>query len=211
MATFTELKTTTGADAPVSSGSGAATDGSTTTADPSSSIAALSAISRLASFVPSLDTLKDQMGTVWARSRPWSEFANTAQMNKPQFSELFDRIKENAEYYAFNYLVVLLCLSALTILTSPLAFLGGLFIVAMYFYLFFINPEPFVIAGMSIDNNMKAAAILLFSLVVLWLTGAGATFTTLVIVVSIIATTHAAIRRPPGEADFETEYTPATV
>lgn len=81
----------------------------------------------------------------------------------------------------------------------------------MYVYLFFLNPEPFVIAGMSIDNSMKAVVILFFSLVVLWLTGAGATFTTLVIVVGVIAVTHAAIRRPPGEADFETEYTPATV
>lgn len=151
------------------------------------------------------------MGTVWQRSRPWSEFANTAQMNKPHFAELFDRIKENAEHYAFNYLVVLLCLSALTILTSPLAFLGGLFIVFAYFYLYFLNPDPISVAGMTVDNNVKAVVILFFSLIVLWLTGAGATFTTLVVVVAIISVTHAAIRRPPGEADFETAYTPATV
>lgn len=206
MATFTELKATspsTDSTAPTAAPAAAPT------ADESGST--LGALSRLATFVPSLDSMKERFGTVWARSRPWSEFMNTAQMNKPPFSDLFDRIKENAEYYAFNYLVILLCLSALTILTSPLAFLGGLFIVFMYVYLFFLNPEPFVIAGFSIDNNVKAVVILFFSLVVLWLTGAGATFTTLVLVVGVIAVTHAAIRRPPGEADFETEYTPATV
>jgi hypothetical protein len=52
---------------------------------------------------------------------------------------------------------------------------------------------------------------MLFSLAVLWLTGAGATFTGLVVVVAIISLSHAAVRKPPGEADFETAYTPATV
>lgn len=151
------------------------------------------------------------MGDVWSRSRPWSEFMNTSQMSKPEFAELFERIKENAEYYAFNYLVILLALSALTVLTSPLAFLGGVFIVLAYFYLYFLNPEPLVIAGITFDNNIKAAFIMLFSLTMLWLTGAGATFTVLVVVVAIIALTHASVRRPPGEADFETAYTPATV
>lgn len=132
-------------------------------------------------------------------------------MSKPEFADLFDRIKENFEYYAFNYLVILLVMSALTILSSPLAFLGGLFTVFAYFYLYFLNPEPIVIAGITLDNNVKAAFIMLFSLVVLWLTGAGAIFTTLMLVVAVIALTHAAVRRPPSEADFETEYTPATV
>lgn len=212
MATFTELKTTSSIPEGASkSGSSVVVVGNSDGSGASTTGGSLSALSRMVAFVPSLDTIKEQMGSVWARSRPWTEFANTAQMNKPHFSELFDRIKENAEYYAFNYLVILLCLSALTILTSPLAFLGGLFIVAAYFYLYFLNPEPLVIAGVSLDNNVKAVFILLFSLIVLWLTGAGATFTTLVFVVAIIALTHASVRRPPGEADFETEYTPATV
>ena len=202
MSTFTELKTTTGEApaAPVASESGNG-----------SSMSALSALGRVAGYMPSLDSVKDKMGDVWTRSRPWSEFANTSQMSKPEFSELLERVKENAEYYAFNYLVILLVMSGLTILTSPLAFLGGLFIVGAYFYLYFLNPEPLVVMGVTFDNNIKAAAIMLFSLVVLWLTGAGATFTFLLFVVGVIAAGHAAVRKPPGEADFETAYTPATV
>lgn len=202
MATFTELKPSATempaapAEAPAAS---------------SSAPAALSTLSVVAGLVPSLESLKERMGDVWARSRPWSEFMNTAQMSKPEFSELFERVKENAEYYAFNYLVILLLMSALTIFSSMLAFLGGLFIVLAYFYLYFLNPEPIVVAGITLDNNIKAAFIMLFSLVMLWLTGAGATFTTLVGVVGIVALTHASVRRPPGEADFETAYTPATV
>lgn len=183
-----------------------AESGSTTSAS-----GAVSALSKMAGFMPSVDSLKERMGDVWSRSRPWGEFGNTAQMNKPELGELLERVKENGEYYAFNYLVILLIMSGLTILTSPLAFLGGIFIVLAYFYLYFLNPEPLVVAGITFDNNVKAGFILLFSLVVLWLTGAGATFTMLVVVVGIIAVTHAAIRRPPGEADFETAYTPATV
>lgn len=199
MSTFTELQPAPSTEVPAAP------------AESSSTVPSISTLSRVAGMVPSLETLKERMGDVWSRSRPWGEFLNTSQMGKPEFAELFDRVKENAEYYAFNYLVILLLMSALTVLTSPLAFLGGLFIVMAYFYLYFLNPEPLVVAGISVDNNVKAAAIMLFSLVVLWLTGAGATFTVLVAVVGIVALTHAAVRRPPGEADFETAYTPATV
>eukprot|EP00177_Eucheuma_denticulatum_P003346 GFKZ01006047.1.p1 GENE.GFKZ01006047.1~~GFKZ01006047.1.p1 ORF type:complete len:199 (-),score=27.08 GFKZ01006047.1:334-930(-) len=198
MSTFTELQNPATTDTPAPSAD--------TAAPPSPP-----PLSTIAAMIPSLDSIKSRMGDVWSRSRPWSEFLNTSQMSKPEFADLFDRIKENFEYYAFNYLVILLVMSALTVLTSPLAFLGGLFIVLAYFYLFFLNPEPLVFAGITVDNNIKAAAITLFSLVVLWLTGAGATFTVLVVVVGIVAVTHAAIRRPQGEADFETAYTPATV
>lgn len=199
MSTFTELKPASSdmPAAPAESGATTAT--------------AVTALGRVAGLVPSLDSVKERMGDVWSRSRPWAEFSNTAQMSKPEMGELFERVKENGEYYAFNYLVILLLMSGLTILTSPLAFLGGLFIVLAYFYLYFLNPEPLVFAGITFDNNVKAAAIMLFSLVVLWLTGAGATFTGLVVVVAVVAVTHAAVRKPPGEADFETAYTPATV
>jgi PRA1 family protein 1 len=214
MSTFTELKAS-GAELPPPAASGSSMIDAGVSAG-STAAAAAGALSRVAGLVPSVDTLKDRVGDVWTRSRPWSEFANTSQMNKPQVSELLERVKENAEYYAFNYLVVLLLMSALTIITSPLAFLGGLFIVAAYFYLYFLNPEPIVALGITLDNNVKAAAIMLFSLVVLWLTGAGATFTGLLVVVAVIALTHAAVRKPPTEADFDTAYTgtpytPATV
>lgn len=199
MSTFTELA------------SPSSTELRTTTNAAAADSTAPSTFSTMASLLPSAETLKSRMGDVWSRSRPWSEFACTAQMTRPEFADLFDRIRENAEYYAFNYLVILLVMSGLTILTSPLAFMGGLFIVFAYFYLYFLNPEPFVMGGLTLDNNIKAVFIMLFSLIVLWLTGAGATFTVLVVVVGIIALTHAAIRRPPGEADFETAYTPATV
>lgn len=74
-----------------------------------------------------------------------------------------------------------------------------------------MNPDPLVLGGVTIDNNVKGVVVMGFSLIVLWLTGAGATFTLLVAAVGVISLGHAAIRRPPGEADFETAYTPATV
>lgn len=81
-----------------------------------------------------------------------------------------------------------------------------------YMYLFIFNPEAIVLwGGVSLNNGWKAGLILGFALVVLWTTGAGATFTGLVVVVGVLATLHAAFRRPVGEADFETAYTPATV
>lgn len=208
MASFTDLKpsaTTGDLPAPATSLPADASAGAT------SAVAAVTALGRVAAFAPSMDGVKEKLGDVWTRSRPWSEFANTSQMGRPELGDVAERVRENAEHYAFNYLVILVVMSALTILTSPLAFLGGMFIVAAYSYLYFLNPEPLVIAGITFDNNVKAAAITLFSLVVLWLTGAGATFSGLVFFVALVAVTHAALRKPPGEADFETAYTPATV
>ena len=216
MSTFTELKTTQPVDVVPSP----STSPSTTTPDPASledgnvppPETPTGLLLRLSAFVPSTEALKTRFTTIWSSSRPWSEFANTTQMSKPEFIDLMPRIRENFQYYAFNYLVILLILSALTILSSPLSFLGGLFIFVAYMYLFVFNPEPLNLGGwIVVDNNVKAVGIMVFSLVVLWLTGAGATFTGLVVVVAAIATVHAAFRRPQGEADFETAYTPATV
>lgn len=205
MSTFTELQT-----APAET---AVPLDAPTSGDPASTgaSAGMNAFARLASAMPSLDTMKERVADIWARSRSWGEFANTAQMSRPEAGELMERVRENMEYYAFNYLVILLILSAFTVLTSPFTFLGGIFIAAAYCYLFFLNPEPFKFAGISMDNNVKALLITVASLIVLWLTGAGAAFTGLIVVVAVIACGHAAVRKPPGEADFETAYTPATV
>lgn len=202
MSTFTELQTT-GVETAVP------LDAPTPTADTTTGGAG--AFARIAGALPSIEAVKSKLADVWSRSRGWSEFGNTSQMSRPEAGEVMERVKENLEYYAFNYLVILLVLSAFTVLTSPFTFLGGIFIALAYCYLFFLNPEPMLIAGISFDNNVKAVAITIVSLIVLWLTGAGYAFTGLIFVVAVIALGHAALRKPPGEADFETAYTPATV
>jgi len=205
MATFTELQQPTETaiplEAPTASASGITGDDA-----PAGGLA-----TKLLGTLPTLDTVKGKLGDVWSRSRAWGDFFNTAQMNKPAPGEVMERVKENLEHYAFNYLVILLILSGFTVLTSPFTFLGGLFIAAAYAYLFLLNPEPIKIAGMPVDNNAKAGLITASSVAVLWLTGAGAAFSSLIFVVAVVALGHAAVRKPPTEADFETAYTPATV
>ncbi len=203
MATFTELQKPTETAIPLDApavGSGSAAEGGSG-----------GLVTRLLGTLPTVDVVKSKLGEVWDRSRSWSDFFNTAQMNRPAPSEVMERVKENLEHYAFNYLVILLVLSAFTVLTSPFTFLGGLFVAAAYAYLFLLNPEPLKIAGMDVGNNAKAGIVMFVAVATLWLTGAGAAFTSLIVVVGVIAIGHAAARKPPGEADFETAYTPATV
>lgn len=207
MATFTELqKPTTETAIPLDAPAGTAGSASAVTESGSGNL-----VSRLMSTLPTADVIRSKLGEVWERSRSWSDFFNTSQMNRPAPSEVMERVKENLEHYAFNYLVILLVLSAFTILTSPFTFLGGLFVAAAYAYLFLLNPEPLKIAGMDVGNNAKAGIVMFVAIATLWLTGAGAAFTSLIVVVAFIAIGHAAARKPPGEADFETAYTPATV
>lgn len=84
-------------------------------------------------------------------------------------------------------------------------------IFAAYLYFFVLHPDALVVGSLQLDNRAKSIFLLIISLLLLGLTGAGATFTSLVAVVTLIALIHASLRKPPGEADFETAYTPAVV
>jgi len=173
---------------------------------------AAGALAALTQYVPSVDTMKERFGDIWTRSRPWSEFGSASQMQvTTNPGELKDRMMDNFQYFFYNYLVILIVLSALTILTSPLSLLGGFFILAAYVYLFVMNNEPITLSGYEIDNKGKMVIVVLFSLVVLWLTGAGATFTGLLITMTILSSIHAAVRKSSNEVDFETAYEPVNI
>ncbi|KAA8494039.1 PRA1 family protein D [Porphyridium purpureum] len=170
---------------------------------------AAGAVGALMKYVPSADTLKERAVEIWSHSRPWGEFMNTAQMKlNTNPAELKDRMMENYTYYFYNYLVVLLVLSILTILTSPLSILGGFFILVAYVYLFVMNPEPIEVAGMHLDNKAKGVMVIVLSLIILWITGAGATFTGLLFTMAVLSSIHAALRKGSSEVDFETAYEP---
>jgi hypothetical protein len=158
--------------------------------------------------LPTGEDFRARLGDLWTRSRPWGEFFNTAAMNKPDLSELRERVSQNLAHYAYNYATIFAVLVVLMVLVSPLSILGALAIFALYTYLFALNPEPITAFGehLVLDSRGKSIVVLVFSLVILWLTGAGATFSTLLFVVATIALAHAAVRKPPGEADFETGF-----
>lgn len=167
--------------------------------------AAGGAISAVAGLVPSTEVIKARLGSVWSESRPWAEFGNLSQMARPEVSEVVERVQENGRYYQMNYLLILVVLGALTILTSPLSFLGGFCVLVAYVYLFVVHPEPLRLGGVDLDSKAKAVMMVLLSVAALWVTGAGATFTSLIVVVGVIALAHAAVRRPAGP------YTPDRV
>mmetsp|Transcript_3725 Transcript_3725/g.6515 ORF Transcript_3725/g.6515 Transcript_3725/m.6515 type:complete len:206 (-) Transcript_3725:48-665(-) len=169
-------------------------------------------LAMVTNYLPSSESLKEKFGEIWSRSRPWNEFANTSQMKlNTNPTELKDRMIENFQYFFYNYLVVLIVLSILTILTSPLSILGGFFILAAYVYLFIMNAEPIPVAGYEIDNKGKMVLVVLFSLIVLWITGAGATFTGLLFTMGIVSSIHAALRKSSNEVDFDTAYEPVNI
>ncbi|EME26628.1 prenylated Rab receptor 2 [Galdieria sulphuraria] len=161
--------------------------------------------------LPTAAEIRERLFQVWSNSQPWNEFLNTSQMNLPPFSELKDRLQQNLTHYGHNYAVILLVLSGITVLVSPFAILGLIMIFAAYLYLFVFHADALVFGNLQLDNRAKSIFLLVFSLLLLGLTGAGATFTSLVAVVALIAFIHATVRKPPGEADFETAYTPAVV
>lgn len=227
MASFTELGTAkaaapsvalavgtdgvTGSTEAPPAGAGAGAGGAAAASASAVGAAAGGAISAVAGLVPSTEVIKARLGSVWSESRPWAEFGNVAQMARPEVSEVVERVQENGRYYQMNYLLILIVLGALTILTSPLSFLGGFIVLVAYVYLFVVHPEPLRLGGVDLDAKAKALMMVLLAMAALWLTGAGATFTSLIVVVAVIALAHAAVRRPAGDLDFDTAYTPATV
>lgn len=161
--------------------------------------------------LPTAAEIRERLFQVWNNSQPWNEFLNTSQMSLPPFSDLRDRLQQNLRHYGYNYAVILLVLSGITVLVSPFAILGLIMIFAAYLYFFVLHPDALVVGSLQLDNRAKSIFLLIISLLLLGLTGAGATFTSLVAVVTLIALIHASLRKPPGEADFETAYTPAVV
>mmetsp|Transcript_7762 Transcript_7762/g.14088 ORF Transcript_7762/g.14088 Transcript_7762/m.14088 type:complete len:202 (+) Transcript_7762:46-651(+) len=163
--------------------------------------------------LPSGPEFKDKVSNIWGSSRPWTEFANTSQMNIPSLPEAKDRITQNAWYYLSNYLVILLVLSAITILVSPLAILGVFGIAATYAYLFVVNPERIVLGNgkVIVEQRVKGVILAVCSLLSLWITGAGSTFATLLVVVSIISLVHILLRKPPDDADFNSSFPSSVV
>jgi len=161
----------------------------------------------LTSRMPSGSDLRDQSNQIWSKSRPWAEFSNTAQMNIPTMLDLKERISSNSVYYLYNYLIILVVLSVLTVLVSPLSILGLFVIGSTYYFMYIMHADrPLQVKGMVLDSRMKGVALAVVSLVILYITGAGATFTTLFMVVAVISLAHMAIRKPPSEADFDTVY-----
>jgi len=65
--------------------------------------------------------------------------------------------------------------------------------------------------NLTLDNRGKSVAVALFALFVLWITGAGRTFTTLVSTIGFVSLVHAAVRKPPTEADFDTAFASSAV
>lgn len=227
MASFTELGTAkaaapsvalavgtdgvTGSTEAPPAGAGAGAGGAAAASASAVGAAAGGAISAVAGLVPSTEVIKARLGSVWSESRPWAEFGNVAQMARPEVSEVVERVQENGRYYQMNYLLILIVLGALTILTSPLSFLGGFIVLVAYVYLFVVHPEPLRLGGVDLDAKAKALMMVLLAMAALWLTGAGATFTSLIVVVAVIALAHAAVRRPAGDLDFDTAYTPSSI
>lgn len=169
-----------------------------------------STVAAILGRLPTATDLRTRVGDLWSKSRPWSEFVNTAAMNRPELAELRERVPQNLAHYAYNYATVFAVLVVFMVLVSPLSILGAVLIFALYTYLFVMNPEPLRLFAerVTVGNREKSGVVVVFSLVVLWLTGAGATFTALLFVVAAIALGHAAVRKPPNEADFETAFQP---
>mmetsp|Transcript_3216 Transcript_3216/g.6986 ORF Transcript_3216/g.6986 Transcript_3216/m.6986 type:complete len:199 (-) Transcript_3216:1186-1782(-) len=169
--------------------------------------AAAGVLSALSARAPSGDDMKGKALAIISNSRPWSEFANSSQMSVPSVSEIRDRVEQNSQYYIYNYATILVALSVITVLVSPLSILGLVAILGAYTFLYILNPDRIQVGPVSLDQRTKGAALALFALIILWLTGAGSTFITLLCVVGCVSVVHMLLRKPPGEADFDTAFT----
>lgn len=160
-------------------------------------------------YLPSADTLKDSFLGVFSKTQPWGEFFNTKQFAMPQPSEVPDRVKENVQHYAFNYLVILLLLSFFFVLTKPLSLISVVIVGLGYYVLFMASPDtPVKIGPLELDTSVKKGSVLAVGGIILfWITGAVATLMSLVGTVAILGGVHALMRKPASEPDFESGFT----
>uniref|UniRef100_A0A7S1XDC2 PRA1 family protein n=1 Tax=Compsopogon caeruleus TaxID=31354 RepID=A0A7S1XDC2_9RHOD len=165
----------------------------------------------LARNLPTGESIRTNLWSVWENSRPWTEFLKVSDMNMPAGADLKDRVLENAKYYAYNYLTILVVLTAFNVLLKPLSFLGVAAIAGLYLYFFVVKSDPILLGSMEIDDRRKTFLLGTVSLLLLWITGAGSTFLSILFSLLILFGAHMALRKSNTEVDFETAYTPANV
>ncbi|XP_057808215.1 PRA1 family protein B4-like [Salvia miltiorrhiza] len=132
--------------------------------------------------------------------RPWSELADRSGFSKPEsFSDANLRLRKNYAYFRTNYLMIVTAVLAISLLTNPLSLLllSALLAAWLFLYLFRqASDPPITVFGRQFSDRAILFALIVSTVVVLFLTSVGYVLVSALMVGLAIVFAHGAFRVP---------------
>ncbi|GAB2295787.1 PRA1 protein B4 [Dionaea muscipula] len=154
--------------------------------------------------------LSDQVRNGLAQRRPWCELLDRSALSKPEsLSDASHRVWKNYSYFRVNYLSLIALVLSFSLLSHPgsLLLLLGLLAAWIFLYLFRPSDPPLVLLGRTFSERETLGALVVLSVVVIFLTSVGSVLISALMVGISIVCVHGAFRVP--EDLFLDEQDPA--
>lgn len=164
----------------------------------------LAAIGGLTASSSSLLGVSGDLAT--SRARPWLEFFDLSAFKLVEeggFKAYIDRLRINGPYFIFNYVILGLLLSIISVITKPVAIVGVVALVWIYFQFFGseTGEHDFKFFGFSFNHAQKVGAMVILALIVFWVTAGGLEiFFSILTATTIVGIGHAVFRKPSNNA-----------
>lgn len=139
--------------------------------------------------------LQELLQRLRSNIRPWGEFISTKNFQLPVSAPMAGkRVLKNFDRYYGNYSVLFLTLLAFAIFTSPVLLLAiGVCIGLCYYLKLKYKDRNVTIFGREFIPMQQYAAVMLLSIPMLWLLGAGAAFSWVVGVSLLVSVVHSVV------------------
>ncbi|XP_010937957.1 PRA1 family protein B3 [Elaeis guineensis] len=146
-----------------------------------------------------LSRLSDSIRRSLANRRPWSELIDSSAFSRPDsLADAASRVRKNLSYFRVNYLALLAVVLALSLLSHPFSLLVLLSLLAAWCFLYLFRPAdpPLVILGRTFSDRETLGALVLLTILVVFLTSVGSLLISALMVGVAIVAIHGAFRVP---------------
>lgn len=144
-----------------------------------------------------LSRVSESTQTAVGRQRSWSQLMDRNAFDKPaSFADAVSRVLKNVRYFRMNYITAALVVIGLSLLSHPVSLAVLVLLVVAWVYLYFGRTEPLIIFNQTFSENQVLFALGIATIAGLFLTKAGSTFTTALIICVVAILLHASFRRP---------------
>lgn len=146
-----------------------------------------------------LSRLSSSIRYGFSQRRPWSELVDRTAMSRPDsLAEAYSRIRKNLSYFKVNYVTLLGLVLAFSLLSHPFSLLVLLCLLGAWIFLYLFRPsdQPVVLFGRKFSDRETLGALVVLTIVVVFLTSVGSLLISALMVGAAIVCAHGAFRVP---------------
>lgn len=146
-----------------------------------------------------LSRLSSSIRYGFSQRRHWSELVDRTAMSRPDsLAEAYSRIRKNLSYFKVNYVTLLGLVLAFSLLSHPFSLLVLLCLLGAWIFLYLFRPsdQPVVLFGRTFSDRETLGALVVLTIVVVFLTSVGSLLISALMVGAAIVCAHGAFRVP---------------